>query len=357
MAADSPAGQSALGPEPNTASSQWHFRFPPRYRVIWLALAGLLAVVLITAPGALSSNSIRIQTPLLAVLAVVALGQYLVVMSGGFDLSVPAIMSFSSALLLEVTGGSNDKILVGVVLVLAAAFTIGAVNGLLAGPAGLNPLIVTLAMGGLVAAGALIITDSGASVLNTGVPAQLSDFATGYVGSVSNLLIAAAVVVGVFAVVMKRTVLGRRAVAAGSNPLAARIAGIRVNRFQIGSYAVAGLLYGIGGLMLAAFVERPNLNLGDPYLLTTFIVVALGGVTFAGGPASVLSTVAGAAFLILLLHYLSVEGLSAGIQSLVQGVVLVAAVAVVTALGGSRGRSNPRTARLMTWLRDHGSNR
>jgi ribose transport system permease protein len=324
----------------------WHYRFPARYRVIWGAIAILVVTCLVAAPEALNSASLRIETPLVSVLALAALGQLIVVMMGGFDLSVAAVMSFSSTLVVLITQGSDDHAALAVVVALVAAGAIGTINGLLAGPGGLNPLIVTLAMGGVVSAAALLVTSDGSRVLSAEAPHSLSELATGYVGSVSNLLFIAIAITLIVGAVVRGTPVGRRFLAAGSNPTAARIMGIPVARYQVGSYAAAGLLYGIAGIMLAAFVERPNLNLGDPYLLSTFIVVALGGALFTGGPASVVSAAGGALFVTLLIHFLAIKGLSAGAQSLIQGIVLIAAVAVVTALSGRTGRRGSSGGRM-----------
>jgi ribose transport system permease protein len=339
------ASTDEAGPGRTTRGAGWAFRFPARYRVICGAIALLLLASVLTAPEALNGSSLRIETPLIAVLAIASLGQLLVVMMGGFDLSVAAVMSFASALVLQISRSSDDRLLLAVAVALAAAVAIGIVNGLLAGPAGLNPLIVTLAMGGVVSAAALLVTDDGVSVLSSEIPPAAIDFATRYAGTVSVLLFVALALVVLVAFVLRMTPLGRRFLAAGSNPTAARIVGIRVWRHQVASYAVAGLLYGIAGVLLAAFVERPNLNLGAPYLLSTFIVVALGGALFTGGPASAASAAGGALFLVLLVHYLAIKGLSAGAQSLIQGLVLVVAVAIVTALSRRGGRRDPLRSR------------
>ncbi|MGE4425221.1 MAG: ABC transporter permease [Solirubrobacteraceae bacterium] len=334
----STAPRRALGP------SALSFRFPPRYRVIWGAVTLLLVAIVAIAPDVLNDSSRRLDTPMIAVLVIASLGQLLVVTAGGFDLSAAATMSFASAFLLTFTDGSDGRLVVGLVLVIAASAGIGAVNGVLAGPAGLNPLIVTLAMGGVVGALALLITDQGNEVLNTTTPPALSDVATSYVASISVMLLIAVAIAALVALALRRSTVGRRYVAAGANPRAARIIGVPIARYQVAGYACAGALYGIAGVLLAGFVERPNLTLGDPYLLSTFIVVALGGALFAGGPTSVASTVAGAFFFVWLVHLLAIKGLSAGAQSLVQGVVLVVAVAVVTGLSGRSRRRDTTDA-------------
>lgn len=346
-----PAVDSERAPERRESMrySGLQYRFLPRYRVIWVATLLLIAIVAILEPHTFSATSIKIETPLIAVLAIASLGQLLVVMVGGFDLSVAAVMTFSSALLLKLGEGANDKLVMATVITLAVCFGIGLINGALTS-LGLNPLIVTLAMSGVIGAVTLLITNGGVDVLSFNVPTTLSDFAIGYAGSVSNLLFVALALVAVMALVLRGTRVGRRFLAAGTNPAAARVVGIPVRRYSIIAFGVAGLLYGIAGSLLAAFVQHPDLNVGAPYLLSTFIVVALGGALLGGGPSSVLGTAAGVVFLILLNQFLAIKGLSPGDQSLIQGIVLIAAVAAVTAVRagtlrrGSLGFGGPKRA-------------
>jgi ribose transport system permease protein len=221
---------------------------------------------------------------------------------------------------------------VAMAAVAAGAAALGAIAGDVCHRYRIQPLIVTLAMGGIASAITLLITNGGVEVLNYTVPKGLSDFAVGYVGRISNLLFVALGLVICVALVLRATRIGRRLIATGTNPAAARVVGIRVRLYGIFAYAVAGLFYAVAGVLLAAFVQHPDLNLGAPYLLSTFIVVALGGALLGGGPSSVLSTAAGVVFLVLLNQFLAIKGLSPGDQSLIQGIVLIAAVAAVTAV-------------------------
>lgn len=341
-----PVGGDVATPREAFAYRGLQYRFLPRYRVIWAAALLLIAVCLLLEPHTFNAPSLKIETPLIAVLAIASLGQLLVVMVGGFDLSVASVMTFASALLLKIGQSSDDRVVLAVVLTLAACAAIGAVSGVLTS-VGLNPLIVTLAMGGVVGAITLLFTSGGVEVISLNIPPGLSDFAAGHVGNVSNLLFIAFALVVLVALVLRGTRVGRRLVAAGTNPAAARVVGIRVRAYGVGAYAVAGLLYGAAGILLAAFVQHPDLNVGDPYLLSTFIVVALAGASLGGGPSSVLGTAAGAAFLILLNQFLAIKGLSPGDQSLIQGIVLIAAVAAVTAVrAGTFGRGTFGLGRL-----------
>ncbi len=310
------------------------FRFPPRYRVIWLGLGLLLLASALTASSVFNTPSVKGETALLAVLTIASLGQLLVVILGGFDLSVASVMTLSSAVLVMHSKGSDSKAALAVILALLAAAAVGAVNGVLVGVAGVNPLIATLAVSGVVGAVSLLLTGDGVEISNLVVPKRLTDFAIGFVGPFSKLSLIALGLVAIQALLLTRTRLGRRFVAVGTNPRAARVLGVHVLRYQIASYVIAGVLYGVAGILLGSWVSHPDLTLGDPYLLSTFIVVALGGALFSGGPASVLGAAAGAAFLILLNQYLSLKGYSAGVQSLIGGLVLIVTVALVTALRG-----------------------
>jgi ribose transport system permease protein len=315
------------------------YRFPSRYRVIWIAVVALVLICAIVEPHTFSATSLKIETPLVAVLAIASLGQLLVVIVGGFDLSVAAVITFASALLLKLGHGADDRVAIAVIGTLVFCVLAGMISGLLAST-GLNALIVTLAMGGVLGAVTLLISNGGVEVLSVNIPKPLTHLAGGYVGKVSNLFFIALALVASVALILRNTRVGRRLVASGANPNAARIAGIRTRAYTVGAYGAAGLLYGIAGVLLAAFVEHPDVNVGSPYLLSTFIVVALGGALLGGGPSSVAGTAAGAVFLTLLNHFLEIKGLSPGDQSLIQGLVLIAAVAAVTAVraGSIRAR-------------------
>jgi ribose transport system permease protein len=328
--------------------SGFQFRFPSRYRVIWVATVLLIVIVAILEPHTFSAASLKIETPLIAVLAIASLGQLLVVTVGGFDLSVAANMTFSAALMLKLGHGANDHLVVAILVTLGCCAALGLSNGGLVS-LGLNPLIVTLAMSGVIAAVTLLLTNGGVDVLSYNVPQGLSDFAGGYVGNVSNLLFVALGLVLVTAFVLRTTKAGRRLIASGTNPMAARVVGIRVRGYEVGAYVVASLLYSTAGMLLAAFLQHPDLSTGSPYLLSTFIVVALGGALLNGGPNSVLGTAIGAVFLVLLNQFLAIKGFSPGMQSLIQGIVLIVAVAAVTVV---RGGSLVTTAAALLRLRN-----
>lgn len=133
--------------------------------------------------------------------------------------------------------------------------------------------------------------------------------------------VAAALVVAL-SVVQRKTTLGRRFCAVGANPRAAWVAGINVAAYEFAAYAVAGLLYGVAGILLSAFIRNPTLKVGDPYLLAPIAAAVLGGTAISGGIGS-LAAVAGAAlFLTQLGQMLKMLGLSSAFQFIIQGVAI-----------------------------------
>lgn len=316
-------------------SAGLRFRFPPAYRVVWIALVLLLLACALLAPAALNTVSLRIETSLTGVLIIATLGELLVMTTGGIDVSAGAIMTVAAVIMVKTTNGLDSRMwpVAGIAVLICLA--IGLVNGLLVAVLRINALIVTLSMAGILA-GAVLIW-AGTNFSSSGqTPATLQSLTHKTVGPVS-LIVVIALVLGVAtAAALHHTRRGRELVAIGCNPVAARALGMRVIPYQVSSYTIAGGLYAVAGIILGGFLRQPDVTLGDSYQLVTIVAVALAGASLAGGPSSVLSVFAACFFLTLLNEFLAVKSYSAGVQVMTQGLVLIAAVALVTAGGGRR---------------------
>ncbi|MEO3787530.1 ABC transporter permease [Actinocorallia sp. B10E7] len=306
----------------------WEARYPARFRIVWVALAVLLAVIAVVEPQVLSGSSLKAVTALTGVLVLIALGTQLVLQTGQIDLSPGATITLVAAAVVHHSDAVEARLGTAIGIALAAAALIGLVNGLLIGLVGLNALIVTLATASVI---------SGVTLLWLGVPPSpsgrvpdsLYDLAHAGIGPVSVVLvIALAAAVGV-AWFLRRAPAGRRFVAIGGNPAAAEVLGLRVRTHRAAVYVFASTMYGVAGVLAAGFVRSPDMTLGEQYLFTTIVAVALGGTLLHGGTASVSSTVAACVFLTLLDQLLAGRNIPAGYRVLVQGVVLVLAVAAV----------------------------
>ncbi|WP_164835188.1 ABC transporter permease [Sinorhizobium meliloti] len=256
-----------------------------------------------------------------SVVAIVALGQALVIIARGIDLSVGSVIGLSAvvaAVLMRDTGSETVGLLGGLLTGLAC----GLANGLLYTRLRINPFIATL--------GTLSIARGIALLMTGGIPVSFGGFAE-LVGAgrifdipVSFLLmIVLAVIVHVFA---SRTVKGREIYAIGDNPKASRLAGVNLRSTRLFVFALCGLLAGLGGLILAGNLASADPNLGMGYELDVIAAVILGGTALSGGRGSVPGVVIGALLMALLNNAFVLLGISAYWQVVTKGLVIIFAV-------------------------------
>ena len=297
-----------------------------RYMPVYLALLLLLVVASVWAPAALSSVALRALAPLGALLAITALGEMLVIMTAGIDLSIPGTMSLAAVIMVGVGQQSDDRIGVAVLVAIAAAAIVGLVNGILIGGLKLNALIVTLAVGSVVFG---VVNRYGSTFpVQSPVPTGFSDWTSTRILGVTPVFWIGVVLTIVLIVGLRYTAVGRRFQAVGANPVASHIVGVRVNLNQILVYVAAAVLYAIAGLALAGIIRSPGVALGTQYLLGPIAAVVIGGASLTGGLASPLSTFAAAFFLAGLNQMMLVMGLPTSLQFVVFGLVIIGGMLV-----------------------------
>jgi ribose transport system permease protein len=310
-----------LGRRVDTRTVLSNLLFGTRFVTIWIATAVLLVICRIVAPSTLSSASWSSLLPLGSVVAIVALGQMLVIMMGGIDLSIGASISLLANVLVGVSKGSDGQMAKAVVIVFVVAAAIGLVNGLLVAVFELNPLIVTLATG-LILLG--INAEYRAGIANsTSVPDALSDFVFAKVLAISKTFWFVVALTLVVSVILRSTTLGRRFQAVGANRRAAWMAGIRVRLYVTGAYVLAACAAGLAAIFIGGIVVSPGVDPGANYLLGPVAAVVLGGAALSGGLASPASTWLAAFFVTLLNQMLKVLGLSNASQFVVFGLAIV----------------------------------
>lgn len=295
--------------------------FGSRFVTIWIAGAVLLVVSRILAPATLSSASWSILLPVGSIVATVALGQMLVIMMGGIDLSMAAAISLLANVLVGVSRGEDDRLLYAILIVLMWGVVIGLVNGLLVAILELNPLIVTLSTG-LVLLG--ITSEYRLGTANeSAVPRALSSFVFDKFLGVSKTFWLVLALMLLISVVLRSSVPGRRFQAVGANRRAAWMAGIRVRSYVVFAYVAASLSAGVAGILIGGIVVSPGVNPGAAYLLGPVAAVVLGGAALSGGLASPMSTWVAAFFVTVLNQMLRVLGLSTASQFVVFGLAIV----------------------------------
>lgn len=297
-----------------------------RYLSVWIAIGLLLLTALWIAPETLMHTSFTTVLPLTSFLALAALGQMLVVMTGGIDLSTPGVMTLAAIMVVGVSGNLDERFPVAVASALGVSLLIGLISGVMVGVLKLNPLIVTLAMGQIVYGATLAYADIVPN--EASVPPGFSAWITAPFLGLNNVVWAAVVVSIILVLIFRYTEFGRKFQSVGANPTAAWILGLRVNVYVILAYMAACFLYGLNGILLAGFLRSPSLVLGASYLLGPIAAVVIGGASLTGGLANAVSTWAAAFFLTLLNQMLRVLGLPTALQFAVFGIAIIGGMVI-----------------------------
>lgn len=285
-----------------------------------LALLLLVIVTLFLAAVSDRFTSIANLSNLLiqvAPLLLVALGQTVVILAGGLDVSVGAVVGLATAIV-----ASSLPPELAVPLALAAGAAVGTVNGLLVGPFRLHPIVATLSTGSIVTGLALTLRPTPG-------------------GNVPGFLIASAnerflglplavcwSAVGLFAAwwILSRTRLGLHILSLGGSTANARLNGIPVQRRVIAAYVICAVFAAAGGLLLAGRISSGDATVGLPLTVSSLAAVALGGTQMTGGIGGVLGTLMGSLLLAMLANGMNLMNVSPFLQSILNGVLLLIAI-------------------------------
>lgn len=257
----------------------------------------------------------------ISVVGIVSLGQALVIIAGGIDLSVGSIIGLSAVLAALATATTGSPLL-GLITALAVGTLVGAVNGLLVTRARINPFITTL--------GTLSVARGAALLATNGSPVRFDNWVAwlGY-GRIAGVPVQFILLVVLFLAVWffaARTRWGRNIYAVGDNARAARLAGVDVKGTRVAVFVICGALAGLGGLLLGGMLTNANPSLGLGYELDVIAAVILGGVAMSGGRGSIPGVVVGAALMGLLRNAFVLLNVSGYWQTITIGLVVILAV-------------------------------
>ena len=289
-----------------------------------VATIGLFVLSYVVASSSVTRGTLLTMLPFAAALAIASLGQTLVVMQGGIDLSVAGGFSLYVVILTKYPAGDNARLWPAVGIAFLAAIGAGLVNGWLVGRMRLNPIVATLGTNALLFGAVLwytagIPTTTTARLARVGGGTWLGIPAPVYFAVVATVLVT---------VVVKLTPIGRRFEGVGANEVAARTAGLRVRRHQSSAYVWAQILYFVAAGMHAGIVNQPTAYEGNNYLLPTVAAVVLGGTSLLGGRGNLVATAVAALFLSQLDQFVLALGVSYATRTLVQAAALAVGVAL-----------------------------
>ncbi|MBX3443629.1 MAG: ABC transporter permease [Planctomyces sp.] len=265
-----------------------------------------------------------------AVIAILAIGMTLVILTGGIDLSVGSLIALSAVtccLLIErwgATAASAGAMTGAALLGIAAAGAAGLTNGLIITRFRVPPFVVTLAMM-LIASGVAFLLTGGESAYR--VPAEFSRLGIGTaIGRIPNSALLMVVLYIAAHFLLTRTVIGRYLYAVGGNREAARLSGIRVERVLLFAYVLSGLLAGVGGVVMASQFKSGSPKFGQMYELYVIAAVVVGGTSLAGGEGSVFGTLVGALIISVIQNGMNLMNVESYTKQVVMGCVILVAV-------------------------------
>ena len=276
-------------------------------------------------PGFARLSHIRTVFLESALIGIVALGQTLVVITGGIDLSVAWMMTIGAYMVSNLVNSSNANLVWGIPLMLVVTFGLGAINGFCISCLRVPAIVMTLGMN-IILQGALV-------ALTQGSPGQSAPPLLLTLGQKNLLGIPYLVIIWIIMTVVVMLALfkmkyGRKLFAIGNNATVAKYSGIRVDNTIILSYAISGMTAGIAGALLAGKVGSCYLAMGDTYQFQSIAAVAIGGNSMLGGKGNYLGTVAGSLTITILLGILVALNLPFGVQTMAYGLIVLISVIV-----------------------------
>ncbi len=338
------------------------FRLPEGIRdrlqdvVSQLAAAGGLIVVFIAlsfaSPYFLTSNNLFNIGVQVSVVAIIAIGQTLVILTAGIDLSVGSVAGLGGILGSMAIAKAGFPIIPGILVGILAGAAIGLVNGLLITQMQLPPFIATLGMLG-VARGLTFIVGGENAVY--GLPSGFREVGEGQIGPIPLPLLYVVVIAAAGYVILSRTKLGRYAYAIGSNKEAARLSGISLNRYLISVYVICAALAGFGGMIAASLVQSGQPNYGVGLELNVIAACVIGGTSLFGGVGTIGGTLIGAFLMAVITNGAVLLNITQYYQQVIIGVIIWLAVwwdqvrrrrlAAATATDGRRNGDGPQQQR------------
>jgi ribose transport system permease protein len=326
---EAPAGAEISRPRPFFATAKKELSMLG----VMLALACLTAVL---NPSFLSGDNLRNNVRHISLIALFALGEAVVIIAGGIDLSIGSVICIAAVATSWLSMVQGLDIGTAVVIATLLALLIGVAQGAVSAWLGIQPFVVTL--------GSMLLLRGVAEVLTGGADIGFQGQFPGFrfLGEGTGLGLPmpfwfALVAILVTAFLMHRTLFGRYCYAIGSNAEAARLSGVPVRSVRLLTFVASGLLSGVAGILYAAYLPTATPSLGSAYELHAVAAAVLGGVSLQGGRGTVFGVLIGAGLLQLTFNAVNLVGSSLW-QNVVAGGVILAAVIVDRAFGAKGGR-------------------
>ena len=297
-----------------------------RTALVYFAFLAIVGIAGIIMPVSVSGGNIRNVLREASLLGIVALGQGLVMLAGGLDISVGNIM-----FMVIISGGkmmnSSPELMLPVSLgCLAVGAVIGLVNGLGVAHFKISPIIMTLGTSSILFGGVYLF---GGNITGSVAPGNLQFLGKKILGGLlplTSIIWIALALTMIF--LLHRTTFGRKVYATGNNPRAAWYAGINAKGMLILSYIICDVLAAAAGLLLLGYLGTPTLRFTDIYTMGSISAVVIGGIEFFSGIGSIAGTIAGALIVRFIFSFLVMMNMAEAGRKIVEGLVILTIVSI-----------------------------
>ena len=318
-----PASETPAASRPVARSALKRILEKPEINVL-IGLIVLCVGLSIASPYFMTLRNIVNVLRQFSLIAILAIGQALIIITGGIDLSVGSLVGFTACFGAWI-GKSGASPLVMLVAILGIGAIAGFINGSLVTRVGIAPFIATLGMMSIARGFSLLMT--------MGVPIHvnktwISVFGGGYIGIVPVSVIVMLLIVVSGYIFAKNTVLGRNIYAIGNSEKAAKLSGIRVERVKVMVFTITGMLAGVCGLILVGQLEGADAFYGNGYELDVIAAAVIGGISLSGGEGNLIGIIVGAALMGVLKNAFVLLAVPGYWQTVAIGVVIIGAVSL-----------------------------
>jgi len=307
----------------NKISKVWKLFSLPKGFDSLVGLVGLVVVMSFLSEHFLRITNLSNVLVQAVVVAILAAGETLVIISGGIDISVGTIMAMVSCTMGVLILNSGIGVFPSITLALLVGALGGFINGILVAKGKIPPFIATLGMMGIAQGIALLVT-SGYSMF--GFPEYFIFLGTGKILGIPVPIIIVVIIYAIMHIVLEYTKIGRYACAIGGNEDASLLAGINVDKIKIIVFTISGMTAGLAGIVLSARISSSHPGIGAGFELDAIAATVIGGTSLSGGEGTMIGTLIGALIMATIRNGLNLLGISPSIQKIAIGGIIIAAV-------------------------------
>ncbi|MDD6160075.1 MAG: ABC transporter permease [Oscillospiraceae bacterium] len=293
-------------------------------RMAFIIACILYIATIAISPSSLNASAIGSIIMLTLLLSFASAGQTIVLIGGGMDFGVGAVMSSAAILTTTIMNSQDGHFLQLLVTALAMGALVGMINGLCTVKIGLPPLIVTMAIANVVTRMQYVLTQG--SPMGYASPTFIKSVTARLFGLqfLPSIVLYAIIIIPLVYFLLNRSRFGKQVYLVGNNPVAARLNGVNVAKIQVLTYVFSGMFAAFAGMLGAAYMNAARCQIFDEYAYNSLIAVIIGGTLFSGGVGSYTGSIAGSLVLVVLSNLLTAVGFTQPQRNVAMGLIMVA---------------------------------